>query len=656
MRLVGQLTAILLALCVAHTLAKCPEPTGDLKLKQSQIQKIVEHLNRPYLPDPDDSKIDTFESKWISNLPSHEVFSLFDERQWPEVEVILTKMMEAKTFQEFIDISDAIRHKVNDDLFLFAFTSAIVHRPDTQGLNAPRVQDVYPDKFFTQDVITKIKECVNQGDKHAIVNDTHDYWNNMDINHRLSYFTEDMGMNSHHYHWHTVNPAIWTPKLGGVKDRRGESFYWMHRQMLARYDAERLSNRLPRVNPFENWHYEIEDGYASHLSIDSTGYQYMFRPDYLRLKNLPELSINELKLYRSRILDSIHKGYVYAKNGTKIYLRDDPFGIDLIGHLVESSRQTVNRLYYGNLHCYAHVLAARIADPDNKYMLDNGVMYDVATSARDPLFYQWHKFIDNVFQEYKDTLPIYTPEQVNWADIKIEKVTMKGETSKVDNKLSTFWDTSVFKIGKHFSYTAQSTAEIKVQHLQHEPFSYDFEITNNAGDSKEAMIRAYLVPKYNEQGKPFKCNEQRSLMIELDKFITKLKPGKNTIHRTAEESSVTASEKQIFAPFDTIDTKDQCNCGWPSYMLLPKGKPEGMKFTLVVFITNWGEDKLHDDHSCMCKGAPSYCRFLYNMIPDRRPVGYPFDRRIDSTKWKDIQIDNLYTTDVTITFTGDDKL
>lgn len=39
-------------------------------------------------------------------------------------------------------------------------------------------------------------------------------------------------------------------------------------------------------------------------------------------------------------------------------------------------------------------------------------MGDVATAMRDPIFYRWHAFIDNMFQQFKDTLPRYTEKQV----------------------------------------------------------------------------------------------------------------------------------------------------------------------------------------------------------------------------------------------------
>lgn len=40
-------------------------------------------------------------------------------------------------------------------------------------------------------------------------------------------------------------------------------------------------------------------------------------------------------------------------------------------------------------------------------------MSDTSTSLRDPIFYRYHRFIDNIFQEYKATLPVYEQKDVS---------------------------------------------------------------------------------------------------------------------------------------------------------------------------------------------------------------------------------------------------
>ena len=63
---------------------------------------------------------------------------------------------------------------------------------------------------------------------------------------KLDFWREDPLLNEHHEHWHLVYPD-------GDGNRSGELFAYMHQQMLARYDAERLAVKLARVLPFNQY-------------------------------------------------------------------------------------------------------------------------------------------------------------------------------------------------------------------------------------------------------------------------------------------------------------------------------------------------------------------------------------------------------------------
>jgi tyrosinase len=41
-----------------------------------------------------------------------------------------------------------------------------------------------------------------------------------------------------------------------------------------------------------------------------------------------------------------------------------------------------------------------------------GVMGDSATAMRDPVFYRWHAYIDDIFNLYKIKLPPYNKDSV----------------------------------------------------------------------------------------------------------------------------------------------------------------------------------------------------------------------------------------------------
>jgi tyrosinase len=58
----------------------------------------------------------------------------------------------------------------------------------------------------------------------------------LELEHRVAYFREDLGINLHHWHWHLVYPLSGPQQLVN-KDRRGEIFYYMHQQIIARYEC-----------------------------------------------------------------------------------------------------------------------------------------------------------------------------------------------------------------------------------------------------------------------------------------------------------------------------------------------------------------------------------------------------------------------------------
>jgi YD repeat-containing protein len=70
-----------------------------------------------------------------------------------------------------------------------------------------------------------------------------------------------------------------------------------------------------------------------------------------------------------------------------------------------------------------------------------------------------------------------------------------------------------------------------------------------------------------------------------------------------------------------------CNCGWPFHLLVPRGTSEGMPFRLLIMLTDWELDRVPDESSC---GSMSFCGVRDRRYPDRRPMGYPFDRPFPS--------------------------
>ena len=131
--------------------------------------------------------------------------------------------------------------------------------------------------------------------------------------------------------------------------------------------------------------------------------------------------------------------------------------------------------------------------------------------------------------------------------------------------------------------------------------------------------------------------------------------GTNAISRSSTLSSVI---KPLDLTIDQLETRTTtgdgtsscqpdryCECGWPQNMLLPRGTAAGMSFDLFVMVTNWESDTDELDR------GTSYCGVKDAKYPDKRPMGFPFDRKLDI--YKDLgefvaEYSNMMTIPITI--------
>ncbi|CAG7824318.1 unnamed protein product, partial [Allacma fusca] len=86
----------------------------------------------------------------------------------------------------------------------------------------------------------------------------------------LAYFREDIGINTHHWHWHLIYTDR-APVTGpGSRDRKGELFYHMHHSIIARYEAERICNGMELTVPLD-LNQRVEEGYFPKLTEANSG-------------------------------------------------------------------------------------------------------------------------------------------------------------------------------------------------------------------------------------------------------------------------------------------------------------------------------------------------------------------------------------------------
>lgn len=457
---------------------------------------------------------------------------------------------------------------------------------------------------------------------------------------KLDWFREDAAANDHHIHWHIVYPWAGSrdprnPSRRFEKDRQGELFVYMHQQMLARYDAERLSVGLQPVKPLSNLDAAIPEAYQPNLP------QFADRPANTFLKDSLQPSLPNLKKWDQQIFgDAIKKNATFRdSNGGTVAVT-----AETLGATVEATLASVNQPLYGNLHNMGHVQIAFIPPATQAVP---GVMITPEVAIRDPIFFRWHRHIDDLGAAWQDkqgpqTFPPPPP-------ITIRKVLGGGVAEPAASpdiilcNASAFagdpqafgdaqfggakWDVDPQTSGKttdelQTTMKSRQIMGVQVDYLDHEDFFYFFRVANDTAAQQMITFRVFIAPTDNDG------MDDRRRWIEMDKFQYALAPNaKAVVARSSKDASVV--RKPAARPGDPPHAPqpgadpNYCDCGWPYHLLLPRGTNAGMPFRLMVMITNWNDDKVEVEGTC---GSMSYCGKKDKDYPDKMPMGFPFHR------------------------------
>ncbi|XP_077295703.1 phenoloxidase 2-like [Arctopsyche grandis] len=600
----------------------------------------------------------------IEQLSRYDAFSIFVPKHRRLACALVDIFLGCTDTDNLISTSLYCKDRVNPAMYNYALSIAMLHRPDTRNVPVPTLIQTFPDRFINSAVFSQAREeaqLVSPELRSPIVIPRDFTASDLDEEHRVAYWREDIGNNLHHWHWHLVYPFESNTRAIVAKDRRGELFYYMHEQILARYNFERLANQLARVKQYNNFREPVKEGYFPKLQTILASRGWTPRQENMMIQDLDRpvdeirMTVSDFEIYIRRIYDAIHSGMVMDRNGGTIVL-DEIRGIDVLGDLIEASMLSVNPDYYGNVHNFGHLFLGYIHDPEGKYLERPGIMADPATDLRDPIFFRWHAFIDEMFQDYKATIPRYTRGLLNNPDIRLTDVVVNTEGGS-PNVFDTFWMQSDLDLSRGLDFVERGGIFVRHTHLNHSPFTYNITV-NNTGPAKMGTVRIYLSPKFDERGLPWQFREHRLMFIEMDKFFTQLQPGNNNIVRRSDESSVTIPYERTFRNLETgrdatdADSFNFCGCGHPQHLLVPRGTPSGMACQLFVMVSNYELDKVEQSLEGSCADAASYCGIKDKLYPDRRSMGYPFDRFPPDNvgTLEDFMTPNMIAKDVTIRF------
>jgi len=317
---------------------------------------------------------------------------------------------------------------------------------------------------------------------------------------------------------------------------------------------------------------------------------------------------------------------------------------------------------------------SRANDPE----VDPGVMHSPRVAARDPVFWRWHRHVDDLHNKWQETLQpndFSDAPPVKIRDIILafkDKLSIKNGATQ-DKEATTFGektfggqnfdkDLSKNEFVTHelqtkmksriWTHISDSGNTEEVEYLFPREFYYYFRVENTSSSQFDATFRVFIAPE--------ELAESRRHWIELDKFKESLPPNSKTvICRDCDMSSVVRQPPQktedelddTALPIDTQpDAVEQfCDCGWPFHLLLPRGRREGMKFKLLVFLSDWTKDEVPRLSRC---GSISFCgaEGPTEKYPDSQAMGYPFDRPFKNNSYEETfaDIDNATIRDVSI--------
>lgn len=442
-----------------------------------------------------------------------------------------------------------------------------------------------------------------------------------------------------------VVPAIGSlpPELGALivqsNDRHGELFVYMHAQMLARYDAELLSHGFNRVEPYgpEEWSMPIPSGH------NPIGLGFGRRRMSMVMSDVAQ---DRLEALNAPAEQAILSGKVQMSDGTEQDL--DPV---TVGEMLEAAppwTTAIDTTAYRGLHNSGHGALAGLADAPG------GVMASTVVAIRDPIFWRWHKHIDNLAAAWQDSQPPHAlddgPEVIirnmpdaaganpaPWLSPDIVLVNSDALPDGDDPEAlgeallgGNNWDLAAGAANGAGAEAITNELTTKmvnraapnesVEFLSHTPFGYYLRVENPDADDKEITVRIFIAPA--------SIADDRRGWIEMDKFHVTIPGGtKRVLYRADTESSVIKrpaerSPDEVATPSASAGESSYCDCGWPWTLLLPRGDVAGMEFKMIVLCTDWQIDRLDEPGHC---GSMSFCGAV-DKYPDTREMGYPFNR------------------------------
>jgi len=374
------------------------------------------------------------------------------------------------------------------------------------------------------------------------------------------------------------------------RNRDTERFFYAHDQMIRRGEVERRTLGLPDLVPLgpvamgQGMGPGFNLGYWAWNDLTS-------RPDDCRTDQE-----NVTKLVRS--------------------------GEGLKNSRMPTFQDFMLNLKHSGYHEDGHLAVGYCRDRNNQQT--NNPMTYAQVSARDPLFWRWHKHVSNFIREITNSImPEYSLSDFPLSDgVTVEEVFTTG-ASLQRNNLETFFEPVQLQIAEG--------SLISYRRLNHKDFTFNIRIRNPQGIQKKVIVRIFL-------GESKDGSIDHRGMMEMDRFVTNLngessqeiqRRSKDN-HQTMKESGMTVNRMAEMIQRHLrreSTTETETFCGLPHHLYLPRSKTgQGEDFELLAFVNDVAQDVTEGSDGI----EHMMCGHKYeSIVMDDRHYGFPFDRDID---------------------------
>jgi len=528
----------------------------------------------------------------IQKLPFSQGMTRFDDEWKISVKQLIPALVNLTTIDDtqlnFLKLVRLLMDKTKEEgkkaLLIECAISAFETRPDTRDYEVD-IEQVYPALTTTSNL-----------DKEAAMGTDYagESWSELSARHqqnlrvieyesKLDYFREDNQLHVFHEKWHETNDPV--PSLHrrpNDKSRQYERFFAMHRYLLNRYLVERQVAGMDDPTPLNksNRNKRFSSKYSITPENDrkqplnhTLRYSFASNKDECELSSTSRDRLNKLEDDCDASIDS-------HSEMTKFFDQCDKYHRE--GHILIGDNCMI-------------IADKRLRLPGGGFRDRRAVMVESKAAARDPLFYRWHWEIDLKYSKFLATQGKHGIEAVRPPKgITVARVSLQSRCPS--NNVETYWE----------QYEEKG---IQYYRLQHQPYSVKIRLNNPNNFSGRVIVRLFL---FLEEFASWSSNP-----IELDRFVQDLR-GQATEEIVRKDTQSTM----------TMQGKDKC--GWPTHLLLPKGKTDGStRFRLVVFVNNLKDSRTNLGLSSLTskQGSPILCgaELGSGVVPDTRREGFPFD-------------------------------